>query len=117
MVRRAARRRCPHCGGGAIFRTYWELHAHCPTCNLRFELEPGYCVGAMIINTVVTFGLLLAVMVGGMVLLWPEVPWSVLFVATVAVAGLTPVAFHPFSRTLWLAIEASYHPVEEDDFR
>jgi hypothetical protein len=70
----------------------------------------------MIINTVVTFALLLAVMVGGMVLLWPEVPWTALFVTTVGVAGITPVAFHPLSRTMWLAIEISYHPVEIDDF-
>lgn len=67
----------------------------------------------MIINTVVTFGLLLAVLVGGMVALWPDVPWTPLFVVTVVVAGLTPILFHPLSRTVWMAIEMSYHPVED----
>ena len=68
----------------------------------------------MIINTMVTFGLLLAVLVGGMVILWPDVPWTGLFVVTVVVAVLTPVLFHPRSRTVWMAIEMSYHPLETD---
>jgi hypothetical protein len=69
----------------------------------------------MIINTVVTFALLLAVLVGGMVLLWPDVPWTALFVATVVVAGITPIAVPPaVSRTMWMAIEMSYHPVDDE---
>lgn len=117
MLGRGARKRCPRCAGGGIFRSFGELQDRCPTCGLRFEREPGYWVGSMIINTIVTFGLLLAVLVGGMVLLWPDVPWTPLFVATVAVATVTPILFHPISRTLWMAIEMSYHPVEEDTER
>lgn len=115
MLLRAFARRCPRCGGGAIFRTIGELHEHCPTCGLRFEREPGYWVGSMIINTIVTFGLFLLVLVGGMVLTWPDPPWTGLFVATVAVTGITPIVFHPLSRTLWLAIEMSYHPLETEE--
>ena len=113
MLGRALRKRCPRCGEAAIFRTFGELHERCPRCGLRFEREPGYWVGSMIINTIVTFGLILVVLVGGMLVLWPDVPWTGLFVATVAVAGLTPVLFHPRSRTVWMAIEMSYHPIEE----
>ncbi|MEX0757810.1 MAG: DUF983 domain-containing protein [Acidimicrobiia bacterium] len=114
MFGRGLRKRCPRCGGGGIFRSFGELHDRCPTCGLRFEREHGYWVGAMIINTVVTFGLLLLVLVGGMILWWPDVPWTPLFVATVVVAGLTPILFQPRSRTVWMAIEMSYHPVEGD---
>lgn len=115
MLGRALRKRCPRCGGAGIFRSFGELHVRCPTCGLRFEREQGYWVGSMIINTIVTFGLLLFVLVGGIVVFWPDVAWTGLFIATVAVAGLTPVLFHPFSRTVWMAIEMSYHPVEEND--
>ncbi len=114
MLGRALRKRCPRCGGSNIFRTFGELHTDCPTCGLRFEREQGYWVGSMIINTIVTFGLLIAVLVGGMLILWPDVPWTPLFIATLLVAGLTPVLFHPRSRTVWMAIEMSYHPVETD---
>lgn len=113
MLGRALRKRCPRCGQPKIFRTYGELHDQCPQCGLKFEREQGYWVGSMIINTMVTFALLMLVLVGGMILLWPDVPWTALFVATVAVAGLTPVLFHPLSRTVWMAIEMSYHPVED----
>jgi uncharacterized protein (DUF983 family) len=112
---RALRRRCPRCGGTDIFRSAWELYERCPACNLRFEREPGYWIGAMIINTVVTFGLLLAVLVGGMLVTWPDVPWMGLWVVVILVASLTPILFHPLSRTVWMAIEMSYHPVEPDE--
>lgn len=115
MLRRAGRRRCPRCGGDHIFRSFGELHERCPTCNLRFEREQGYWIGAMIINTIVTFGLLLATLVGGVLLFWPEVPWTPLAITVAVVAGVTPIVFHPRSRTIWLAIEMSYHPVEDDE--
>ena len=69
----------------------------------------------MVINTIATFALFLGVLVGGMVATWPDPPWTGLFVATVVVAGLTPVLFHPLSRTVWLAIEMSYHPLDEEE--
>ncbi len=69
----------------------------------------------MIINTVVTFGLLLGVLVGGMLVTWPDVPWTGLWVAVVGIAGLTPILFHPLSRTVWMALEMSYNPVETEE--
>lgn len=85
---------------------------HCPVCGFVFEREQGFWVGALIINTIVTFGLLLVVFVGGWILFWPDVPWTGLMAATVAVAGLVPVAFYPWSKSLWSAIELSYHRLE-----
>lgn len=79
---------------------------------MRFEREPGYWVGAMIVNTAVTFGLFFFVFVGGMVGTWPDVPWTGLLIVTAAVTALTPVVFYPRSKTVWLAVELSYHPLE-----
>jgi hypothetical protein len=69
----------------------------------------------MIINTVASFGLLLVVFVGGWVLFWPDVPWTGLLIATLVVGGVTPVAFYPWSKSLWSAIEMSYHRLEPDE--
>lgn len=66
----------------------------------------------MIINTIVSFGLLLIVFVGGWIVFWPDVPWTGLLIATVAVAAVTPIAFYPMSKSLWTAIELSYHQLE-----
>jgi hypothetical protein len=88
------------------------MRRFCPACGFEFEREPGYWVGAMIINTIVSFGSLLLVFVGGWIVFWPDVPWTEVGIATVTVAGITPIAFYPMSKSLWTAIELSYHQLE-----
>lgn len=88
------------------------MRESCPACGFVFEREPGYWVGAMIVNTILSFGSLLLVFVGGWVAFWPDVPWTALLIATVTVAGLTPLLYYPMSKSLWSAIELSYHQLE-----
>jgi uncharacterized protein (DUF983 family) len=114
MIARALRRRCPRCGAPA-FSSYFGLKDHCHRCGLGFEREEGYWVGALIVNTVVTFGSFLVVFVGGMLAFWPEVPWGALMAVTIAVNAVVPVVFYPFSKTLWMALELSWHPLEESE--
>ena len=88
---------------------------HCPGCGLEFEREPGYWVGAIIINTTVTF----ATFVGMFLLLvgvtWPDVPWGTVMGVTVAANGIIPVVFYPLSKTVWMALELSWHPLETEE--
>jgi uncharacterized protein (DUF983 family) len=105
------RRRCPHCGGKA-FNTYFGMKDDCDQCGVRFEREEGYWVGALIINTTVTFGSFLAMFVGGILVTWPDVPWTELGVITIVANGVIPVVFYPVSKTLWLALEMGWHPLE-----
>jgi hypothetical protein len=69
----------------------------------------------MIINTTITFALFLVVLVGGMVLSWPDVPWTPLFVATVLVMLVVPIGFYPWSKSIWMAVELSYHQLEPEE--
>ncbi len=52
---------CPRCRSAPIFRgsRLWltPMHERCPVCDLRFEREPGYFLGAMYIG----YGLALSV--------------------------------------------------------
>ena len=112
MVGRALRRRCTRCGRGHFFDSWARVADSCPVCGFAFERESGYWVGAMIIGTTVTFGLMLVVFVGGWVLFWPDVPWTGVLVGTMVVALVTPILFHPWSKSLWSAIELSYHALE-----
>lgn len=114
MMGRAFRRRCPRCGAKA-FTSYFTLHKHCQECGLRFEREEGYWVGAMVINTTVVFGSFLVLFVGGMLIFWPDVPWGALAVVTLGTMALLPILFYPFSKTLWMALELSWHPLEEKE--
>lgn len=114
MTGRALRRRCPRCGFAA-FSSYFTLREHCEKCGLRFEREEGYWVGALIINTVVAFGTFLLLFVGGILLYWPDVPWGALGTVTIVAMALLPILFYPISKTLWMALELSWHPLEEGE--
>jgi uncharacterized protein (DUF983 family) len=113
-IGRAMRRRCPRCGGTA-FASYFRLLDRCGRCGLGFEREPGYWVGALIINTTVVFASFLLVFIGGMALTWPDVPWVTLGVLTVATMAILPVVFYPLSKTLWMALELTWHPLESHE--
>ncbi len=115
LLSRGVRRRCPRCGGGDIFAGWGRLRDWCQVCGFRFEREPGYFVGAMIVNTAVTIATLLTAMVVTVAAGRPEVAWGVVLPVTVAAAGLTPIVFYPWSKTIWMAIEMSYHRLEDSE--
>lgn len=107
---RGALRRCPRCGHRDVFTSYFGLRPHCPACGFLFEREEGYWVGAMVVNIAVTEIVFALVFVGGMLLTWPDVPWTPLLVVGLAVNGLLPVVFYPLSKTIWLGIDLFFNP-------
>ena len=84
----------------------------CPSCGHGFERAQGFWLGSIMINSAFTFGLFLLVFVGGMVATWPDTPWTALLVGTLLLNTVFPVAFHPFSRTIWVGLEMAFHPLE-----
>jgi hypothetical protein len=64
------------------------------------------------INMAFTFATFLVVFVGGMLVTWPDTPWTLLLVLTLALNLLFPILFHPFSRTLWVGMEMAARPLE-----
>ena len=40
---------CPRCLEGAVFFGFYAMNPTCPHCGLRFEREPGYFLGAMMV--------------------------------------------------------------------
>jgi uncharacterized protein (DUF983 family) len=112
MVGRALLRRCPRCGGKGWFRGWFHRLERCRTCGFKFERQVGFMLGAMTINTIVTFGCLAAVVVVGMLATYPDVAVFPLVVLSIAVAVIVPLAFYPFSYTLWAAIELKMKPLD-----
>lgn len=117
MIGRGLRRHCPRCGSEGIFRSFFELHERCPSCGLKFERESGYFVGAMIIITTITFGLFIVLLVGGILITWPDVPWNWLLGITIGANLLVPILFYPLAKTLWMALELSWHPLEPSEIQ
>lgn len=80
-----------------------------------FEREPGYWVGAVIVNTLVIFATFIVVFAGLTAATWPDVPWSWVLAVTLVANVVVPVVFYPQSKTVWLALELSWHPLEQDE--
>ncbi len=89
----------------------------CPRCDLRFNRIDGHWTGDIGINTIVSFGALLLVLLGGFAVTWPDPPGVVLVVVCVLTALLVPLAFLPFSKTIWLAIDLMLRPLEPGEVK
>ena len=88
---------------------------HCPACGHRFEREQGYWLGAVIVNTSVTFALFIAIGITIITATWPEVPWNVVLIITLTFNGLFPLLFYPLSKTIWVALDLGFRPLEPDE--
>ena len=71
----------------------------------------------MIINTTVVFATFLVVF-GGMVLItYPDVPWVLVLTVTATANIAIPIVFYPISKSLWLGMELSWHPLEDEEIK
>jgi hypothetical protein len=91
----------------------------CPSCGLRFDREPegGYWVGSYTLNLFATELAFAVAFVGALVLTWPDPPWRALVWGDLALMITFPMAFFPWSKTLFIAIDLTFRPQEPDDFR
>lgn len=71
----------------------------------------------MIIITTITFGLFIVLLVGGIVITWPDVPWNWLLGVTIGANLLVPILFYPRAKTLWAALELSWHPLDQGEIQ
>jgi uncharacterized protein (DUF983 family) len=104
--------RCPRCRSGRIFAgsILWMtgMHEHCPVCDLRFERESGYFLGAMYIGyglALVTIAILTAV-------LFVLTPWHLrtsIIVAIIVFLPFGPLLTH-MARVLWIYLDQSIDP-------
>jgi len=117
LIRRGLRRRCARCGGGEVFVTRWRLKDRCPTCGYLFRREPGFFLGAWFINFMVLELLHFAMVMTFIV--WksanPEGGLVLPLGAAVLTAFLVPVAFYPWSQTIWAGIDLAMTPLELDE--
>ena len=81
---------------------------------MAFERDDGFFLGAFVVNFGVVLGLLAAYIGVAVALTLPDPPVAALIVGGLAVAVVVPVAFYPFSRTVWSAIDLILKPLTED---
>ena len=98
-------RRCPRCGMGHLFRRWFTLIDDCPRCDLHFERESGYWTGAMAVNITVAGGIFAVAFIAMLAFTIPDVPVAALLAVFVPIMIVLPIAFYPFSKTIWMAFD------------
>jgi uncharacterized protein (DUF983 family) len=115
MVRRGLARRCPLCGSGGLFSRWFRMAERCPGCGYRFEREEGFFLGAYVVNLAIVEGVLLVLTVVPLIFLLnrdPEASVAGIVAAGLVAAVLAPLAFYPFSKTIWTAIDLIMRPAD-----
>lgn len=115
LLWRGVTRRCPLCGGGGCFTTFFQVKDRCPRCNFPIRREEGHWIGAIGMNTVVSFGALIVTFVVTFALTWEERRGAPVFVSAGLVAVVVPLVFYGPSQTLWSAVDLLLRPVEPAD--
>jgi len=84
------------------------MHQRCPVCDLKFEREPGYFLGAMYIS----YGVAVVAIVGLAVMLWLGMRWSLQRSTLWAILLFLPLAppITLFSRVLWIHLDQAMDP-------
>ena len=98
--------KCPKCEAGNVYKkssyfNFGKMNESCPSCNYKFEIEPGYFYGAMY----VTYGLTIAEAIGTYVIsqFFVESVYTLIALIFCALILLAPVNFK-FSRVIWMYI-------------
>lgn len=107
------RQRCPRCRMGSIFLSsiflgFPKMHERCPVCNLRFDREPGYFLGAMYIS----YALGMAIIALFAALLWSITGWWITKDIVWAVLLFLPLAptVTLLARVLWIYLDQTIDP-------
>jgi len=107
------RQRCPRCRLGdifrySIFRGFPKMHERCPVCDLKFEREPGYFLGAMYVSY--ALALVIVALIAG--LLWSITGWWITKDTIWAVVLFLPLAptITLFARVLWIYLDQTVDP-------
>jgi len=84
------------------------MNEHCPVCDLKFEREPGYFLGAMYIS----YGIGVIVLALLCLLLWRLTDWGLSSVIVGACVLFLPFALPVtlFSRVLWIYFDRAVDP-------
>jgi hypothetical protein len=84
------------------------MHPACPVCDLRYEREPGYFLGAMYIS----YGLAVPLMVLFFLIFWRLTDWTFSALMVASLAALLPFApgLTLLSRVLWIYLDQRIDP-------
>jgi uncharacterized protein (DUF983 family) len=115
---RALLLRCPVCGNGGIFQSWFKLQERCPTCAFVYARgEHGYQLGSMALGLVIPMLIWILVFLGILLATWPNPPWFWLQWGSIAFMIVFPILFYPVSHTLAIALDLLVRPPDQREGR
>jgi uncharacterized protein (DUF983 family) len=111
LIKRGAKKRCPSCGRGRVFRSWFHMLPVCDDCGYSYEREEGYWVGALIMNIAVAEACFAVLFAAVVLATMPDVAWAPLLGVALFTNALLPTVFYPYSKTLWMAVDLYLHPL------
>jgi uncharacterized protein (DUF983 family) len=113
LFSRALLLRCPICGHGGIFQSWFKLKDQCPTCKWVYARgESGYQLGSMLLDLVIPLIVWFFGFFGILIATWPTPPWTLLQWGSVAFIIGAPLLLYPFSHTLAIALDILVRPAD-----
>lgn len=108
---RAALLRCPNCGAGGLFESWFRIRPACLRCGIETERgEEGYVVGAYMFNIITAELAWLGIVGAVTIATWPEPPWNLLLFGGGGLMIALPFLFYPFAKTIFLAFDLVFRP-------
>src|SRR5262245_51185 len=108
--------RCPRCGCASALSGWFSVRRFCPACRFRFDRGlDGYFLGAGCLNLVVAELVFAVSLLATVVWAWPDPPWNGMVIVGIPLMIIVPILFFPHSRTIWIAFDLAFHPVEMND--
>lgn len=101
---------CPRCLQGKIYRSAFKMNDTCPVCQLKFEREQGYFLGAMGVSYLLGVPILFAILALLSVTLFPTWPeYLVLAPAMIFYLPLIPLICRQ-ARIIWIHFDRLADP-------
>ena len=108
LVFRSLRLRCPVCGKGRLFKSWFKMYDACPNCEAVYEREAGFYLGSIYVNYGLTA---LIVAIGYPLLLFNQVvEENALLLIALAFSILFPIGFFRYARALWIGFDEFCDP-------
>lgn len=109
--------KCPRCAKGDLFESknpyafgkITEMKKNCPNCELRYEREPGFFIGAMYVSYAINIAFFVIAIVAFFTLL-DDFAISTFFFSYVGFMILIFPITYRISRAIWLNLFTDFDP-------
>ena len=115
MLMRGARGACAVCGKWRMSKNWLNVSEKCEQCEFPIERKEGHFVGAVGINTMVTFSLVLIGALLAFAFTKDNFRPGLIFVIMAPLTILFSTVFFPISKTLWSAMDLTFMPLERGE--